>query len=207
MAMALFSEDDRRQIEAAVAELEKTSATELVVAVLPRSGDYRLSRALVAACWALAAGLAVVTLWPHWEAPLALLVQIPIGAGAYLLFGVATLWRLLISPDHAAVEVERRAFALFSEHGLHNTRDRTGMLILVSELERRVVILGDQAIHQKIGDSGWQAHVDRIVDAICAGQAARGLLQVIQELGKIHAELLPLAPGDTNELGNEIIRE
>ncbi len=203
--MALFSEYDRKQVEAAIAELEKKSATELVVAILPRSGDYRVARAVVAVCWGLAAGLGVVSLWPHQGALFSLLIQIPIGLGAYLLFGAAPLWRMLIRPEHAAVEVERRAFAVFSERGLHDTRDRTGMLILVSELERRVVILGDRTIHDKVGDSGWQAHVERVIAAIRAGQAARGLLEVIAELGRVHAELLPVGPDDTNELGNEIL--
>ena len=205
--MTLFSDDDQKQIEAAIAEVEKKSATELVVAILPQSGDYRLPRLLVAACWSLAAGLALATFWPEESAIVALLLQVPIAVVSYLALGIAPLWRALIHPARAAAEVERRAFALFAERGLHNTRDRTGMLILVSELEHRVVILGDRAIHERVGDSGWQAHVDRIVRGIRHGQAAAGVVEVIRELEKTHGELLPVAAGDTNELANEIIRK
>jgi putative membrane protein len=205
--MTLFSDDDQKQIEAAIAEVEKKSATELVVAILPRSGDYRLPRALAAACWSLAAGLAIATFRPHESALEALLLQIPVAIVAYVLLGIAPLWRLLIHPARAAAEVERRAFSLFAERGLHHTRDRTGMLILVSELEHRVVILGDRAIHERVGDSGWQAHVDRIVRGIRQRQPAAGLLEVIRELEKTHGELLPVTAGDTNELSNEIIRK
>ena len=205
--MALFTEEDRKRIEALIAEVERKSATELVVAILPRSGDYRLPRVLAAVAWALAAGIAGVTFWTEQSPFVALLLQIPVGVAAYLLFGIAPLWRRLIPPDHAAAEVERRAFALFAERGLYRTRDQTGMLILISELEHRVVILGDRAIHERVGSSGWEAYVDRIVRAIRHGQAASGVLEVIRELGQVHAELLPVQPGDTNELSNEIVRK
>src|SRR5687768_9535946 len=113
--MALFSADDQKQIEAAIAEVEKKSATELVVAILPRSGDYRLVRAVLAGCWSLAAALLVATFWPEEGVLLPLLVQVAAGVPAYLLFGLGPLWRPLINPAQAAAEVERRAFALFAE--------------------------------------------------------------------------------------------
>jgi putative membrane protein len=103
--------------------------------------------------------------------------------------------------------VERRAFELFSARGLHGTRDRTGMLILVSELEHRVVILGDRAIHERVGSAGWQTHVDHIVAAIRRGEAVTGILEVIERLDRAHAELLPAAAGDTNELPDDIVRD
>jgi putative membrane protein len=204
--MALFSDDDLKRIEAAIAEVEAQSATELVVAVLPRSGDYRLGRLFVAVCWALAASLVVATLWPGQGALVALLLQIPVSLAVYLLFGVPALWRLVIAPAEAEAAVERRAFALFAERGLHETEGRTGMLILVSELEHRVVILGDRAIHEKVGNAGWQAQVDRVVAGIRRRKGAESVLEVIAELGKAHAEHLPVAPDDRNELENRVIR-
>jgi len=101
--------------------------------------------------------------------------------------------------------VEERAFALFTERGMHRTRDRTGMLILISELEHRVVILGDVGIHEHVGDAGWQAHVDHIVQSIKRGQTAQGVVEVIERLEAAHAEHLPPRPDDTNELPNLIV--
>ena len=95
-----------------------------------------------------------------------------------------------------AESVERARFrALRVRAGSTQTQRRTGMLILISELEHRVVILGDSGIHERVGDAGWQAHVDHIVPPIRRGEAVRGVLEVIERLGRLHAELKPRARG------------
>ena len=80
------------------------------------------------------------------------------------------------------------------------------MLILVSELERRVVILGDRGIHERVGDAGWREHVDHVVEAIHDGDLARGLLDVIERLGAAHAAANPVRNDDTNELPDDLLR-
>jgi putative membrane protein len=204
--MSLLSDADCTQIENAVRALEKKSATELVVAVVPKSADYWQARLVVAVAWALAAAHAMLQFRPDVAPFVAVLLQVPIGVATFVLFGRGALARLLIPRGAAGASAERRALALFAERGLTATRDRTGMLILVSELERRVVILGDRGIHERVGDAGWRAHVDHVVAAIHRGQAARGLLDVIERLGATHAELNPVRAGDTNELPDDVIR-
>jgi putative membrane protein len=204
--MSLFSETDRRRIEEAVRALEKESATELVVAIVPRSADYWEPRIGLAIAWSLAAAIAVLRLRPELDPLWAVLLQIPMGLLTFLLFGLGPLARLLVPKSASRDAVERRAFELFAARGLHTTRDRTGMLILVSELEHRVVILGDRAIHERVGSAGWQAHVDHVIAAIQRGDAATGLLEVMERLGRAHAELLPVGQGDENEIPDDIVR-
>jgi len=204
--MSLLSEADCRRVEEAVGALEKKSATELVVAVVPRSADYWQARVVVAVAWSLAAAHAMLQFRPDVAAFVAILLQVPIGIATFFLFGRGALARLLIPRGAAGESVERRALELFASRGLTRTRDRTGMLILVSELERRVVILGDRGIHERVGDSGWREHVDHVIAAIRRGQAAQGLLDVIERLGAAHAELNPRRSDDTNELPDEIVR-
>ncbi len=205
--MALLNDDDCKLIEAAIQRIEERSATELVVAVVPRSASYVLGRALVALAWALAVGLTLLRWVPALDPALVILLELPVALVAFALFSWPPLLRLLVPPAQAARAVQTRAFALFSERGLHRTQQRTGMLILVSELERRVVILGDSGIHERVGDSGWQEHVAHIVQSIRSGKAVRGLTEVIERLGQVHAELLPVLEGDTNELPNQVVRD
>ena len=80
------------------------------------------------------------------------------------------------------------------------------MLILISELEHRVVILGDSGIHEQVGNDGWQEHVRAIVAAIKKGRLADGLIDVIGRLAKLHAEHLPVSAEDQNELPNTVLR-
>ncbi|HEV8551037.1 MAG TPA: TPM domain-containing protein, partial [Polyangiaceae bacterium] len=99
------------------------------------------------------------------------------------------------------------AFELFARHGLYRTRDHTGVLLLISELERQVVILGDQAIHGRLGAEGWQAHVDHVILAIQRGRAAEGVLEVLERLGTLLAELAPPGEQNDDELPNAVIEE
>jgi putative membrane protein len=116
------------------------------------------------------------------------------------------LERLLISKRAAEQAVEVRAFAVFAGRGLHRTRERTGLLILLSELERRVVILGDSGIHAVVGEGGWRVHVDRIVQAIHDGRAGQGVLETLEVLEPVLAERAPRSADDTNELENRVVR-
>jgi putative membrane protein len=205
-AMSMLSEADGRRIEEAIRALEKKSATELVVAVLPRSGDYWQARLVVAVAWSLATAHALLQFRPDLPPIVAVLLQVPVGIATFLLFGRGTLARQLLPRGAATESVERRAFELFSSRGLTRTRDRTGMLILVSELERRVVILGDRGIHERVGDAGWREHVDHVIDAIHRGALAQGLLDVIERLGAAHEAANPVRPDDANELPDDLLR-
>jgi putative membrane protein len=205
--VSLINTDDQRRIEAAIKAAEAKSGTELVVAVVKRSGEYWVQPMLAAVAWALAAAIAVLHFRRELDPLWAVGVEIVVGALALGLFRQRGVLHRLIPGGLAQHNVEQRALALFAERGVHRTRDRTGMLLLVSELERRVVILGDTGIHERVGDEGWRSHVDHIVSAIRGGDAATGIVQVIERLGAVHAELVPRRPDDVNELPDDLIRD
>jgi putative membrane protein len=205
--MALLDDADRARIEAAIGALEKRTQAEVVVAVLGRSTHAWLERAVVASAAALVAGLAFLEALPHVDGRLALFVELGVGFAAFALFGLTPLERLLVSRARAGREVEERAFALFARRGLYRTRSHTGVLLLVSERERRVVILGDQAIDARLGQAGWQSHIDQLVLAIRQGEAARGILELLDQLGGVLAELSPPEAQNDDELSNAVIQE
>lgn len=202
--MRRLSEADRERIDAAIRRAESETSTEIVVLLLPRSASYRFYRLFGAFGWTLAMQLVLARAFeahPFWL----VLVAPPIAAVTYAIFSVPSLTRLLVPRAYAARRVEERAFQEFAQRGIHNTRDRTGMLILISELEHRVVILGDSAIHKQVGKAGWDAHVAHIIRAIRRGDLATGVVEVVEQLGVVHAKHLPPRPDDTNELPNVIV--
>jgi putative membrane protein len=202
--MTQLSKADREQIEAAVQRAEAETSTELVVAVIAKSSDYRFHRLLGAFAWTLATQL-LVARWLEAHVFWLVLGALPVAWVAYALFGLPVFGRLMVPKAYADRKVEERAFQLFAERGLHQTRDRTGMLILISELEHRVLILGDVAIHEHVGDEGWEAHVAHIVQAIKRGELVRGVVEVVERLGAVHAQHLPRRPDDSNELPDVIV--
>jgi putative membrane protein len=205
--MSLVAEEGCAKIEAAIKRAETQSSTEFVVAIVPRSGDYVLGPMLVAAAWALGAAFVLGWFMPELPTFDVVALEVPIALATFFLFRIPALQRLLVPKSRAEELVRRRAFALFAERGLHRTRDASGMLILVSELEHKVVLLGDRGIHANVGDAGWQTHVDHIIAAIRRGDTAQGIVDVIERLSAVHAEHLTTRPDDENELSNAVLRD
>ncbi len=207
MVTSLFSEADARAVEAAIARVEQHSSAELVVAVLPRSADHWRGRVAVALAWSLAAALAALHFLPWKAADAALVAQVIVGAATFIALGWPPLQRFFVSPAGAQRAAHARAFQLFAERGLYGTQGRTALLIFVTELERRVVLLGDATIHAELGQSGWQREVARLVERIRQGRLRDGLMEVIAELEPRLAAVAPAHAGKRNELPDAIIRD
>jgi putative membrane protein len=204
---SLLSESDARDVEAAVTRVEQSTSAQVVVAVVPRSADHWQGRVLVSLAWSLAAALAALH-FRLWNSPiLALLVEVGVGALSYSLLGFPALQRWLVSPAAAEHAAHARAFQLFAERGLYGTKRRTALLIFVSELERRVVLLGDATIHAHLGEAGWQTEVARLITRIRAGRLRDGLLEVLAELEPRLAAVAPHQPDDVNELPDSVLRQ
>jgi putative membrane protein len=205
MVKALLSESEAQTIEASVARIEKRTATEVVVAVVDRSDDYWHFRVLIACGWALAFAIAALYFLPI--APvLAVALELPLALGIYFLSGLEPVYRWLIAPGAAERAVQARAFSLFAERGVHRTRDHTGLLLLVSALEHRVVILGDTGIYAMIGEQGFQDHVKHLVDRLREGHAAQGILETLERLETVLVQHIPGRTDDSNELPNALVR-
>jgi putative membrane protein len=193
-------------VEAAIARVEQSTSAQVVVAVLPKSRDHWSGRVLVSVVWSLAAALAVLHFWPGKSGIFALLGQVLVGALGYLVLGLRPLHRFLVSPAAAESAAHARAFQVFAEHGLYGTRHHTALLIFVSELERRVVLLGDATIHANLGEAGWQTEVQRLVACIRAGRLRDGLIEVLAELEPRLAAVAPRQADSANELPDSVLR-
>ncbi|HXX48791.1 MAG TPA: TPM domain-containing protein, partial [Myxococcota bacterium] len=113
-------------------------------------------------------------------------------------------WRPLLRallPAGLRRERVRRAAALAFHHGgLHATRERTGILLFVSLLERQVVVLADEGIHSRVADGTWDDVVARVLEGIRSGRADDGLVEAIRLCGEHLAAHFPRRADDVNEL-------
>jgi putative membrane protein len=195
----LLAPDALAAIEAAVRGAERTTSGEIVPIVVERSDPYSDVRIGAAAGVAIALGgvcLAFAPTLSAWLVP----TQICVFAALCWAFG----WRPLlarIAPHSLLTErVHRAASLAFHDAAVVETRERTGILIYVSLLERRVAVLADRGIHQRVSDGTWDAVVERVVAGIRAGHADRGLIDGIRLCGEILARSFPRRPDDANEL-------
>lgn len=204
--MALFTTEELKRIEAAVAEAETKTSGEIVVHYADRSAGYRWVPWAGALAAAFAAGL--VTWAIEWRNawPVSALAffeaQAVAALVAYVLAGLAPVRRLLVSNGEKAQRVHEAALAQFMSSGVAATRDRTGILVFISALEHRVEILADTAIHEVCGPDYWKSVVDSIVKGIRGGKAADAVCQAVGEIGARLSQNFPRRADDENELPN-----
>jgi putative membrane protein len=166
----------------------------------PRADAYHDVRAFGAFAFALAVAGCMHMAAPVFAFSWVIALQLPVFLAAFALLAWPPLLRAALPLGRVRAAVERRARDELLVQGVLETRERTGVLILLCELERRVVILGDKGVHARVEDAGWEQHVAHIVTAIRAGRAADGVSEVISELGKVLARDLPRSADDVNEL-------
>jgi len=202
--MSMFSKAEADRIAATVGEVEARTAGEIVVAEVPQSDDYADVRLWLTILVGLCAASAAHVVWPSLEVGYVLAIQVAVGAVAWLAASTAPVLRALLPRALAQRRVGSAAELSFFEHGVYATRDRTGVLIFLSALEHRVVILGDEGIHQRLQDPGWGELVSVLIAAIKQGRAADGVCDVVTRLGETLARDAPVRDDDTNELPNEV---
>jgi putative membrane protein len=133
-------------------------------------------------------------------------VQFVLGAFGFALARLVPGWkRMFVSEQRASAAAEEQAVNEFHRLGLSRTHARTGVLLLVSLFERRVVVLGDAGIHAKVGDEHWNATRTAILEKVRSGHVDEGLVDGIRASGAVLAQHFPWTEGDRNELPDRVV--
>ena len=208
--------EEREQIKLAVQTAEQHTNAEIVPMIVSRSGLYRDAQhrsGLILALSTLAVLLTTEILWLPWgwhasnAAWLILATILAYGAGVWL-GSCDPIIRLLTPTDRMRHKVRLRAERAFAQHALSQTRERTGVLIMVSLLEHQIYVLADQPLFQRVSVERWSRVVEAAVVRLKTGDIVGGLCQSIQMCAVLLAEVCPGHPGDNpDELSNELIQE
>ncbi len=95
----------------------------------------------------------------------------------------------------------------FVKLNMHNTRDKTGILIFVLFEERQFYILADDGINQKVEPNTWDDIRDEMQENFRNGKFLEGIKSGLQKIGSILEKHFPIKEDDTNELSNKIVLE
>jgi uncharacterized membrane protein len=97
-----------------------------------------------------------------------------------------------------------RAVEVFHQLGMQETRLRNGVLVYVALDERQFAIIGDQGIHEKVGDDFWNKEKDEMTTYFKQGDIIGGIVYFIDQIGEKLKEFFPYQADDVNELSDEI---
>jgi uncharacterized membrane protein len=113
--------------------------------------------------------------------------------------GPLALWR--------GVQARDRAIALFSALRVWDTADNNGVLIYLLLAERRIELLADRGLSEKVPAGVWADISATLSQALQRGDFERGLQEAIEAVGALlrtHCPRLP-ADRDVNELPDAIV--
>jgi putative membrane protein len=214
--MKQFSSDELQKIHDAVQAAERRTRGEIVPMVVPASARYREVSHLAGLAAALITLTGLLTFehgWGQyaWQAHhpgwimLSVVLAYAVGhwAGTFPAF-----IRFFTTNGRMTFKVRRRAELAFYEHGLHKTREGTGILIMASLLERRVQVLADKAINERVPPGTWNNLAQELTQGIKDGRPTEAFCQAIARCGDLLAQHFPARPGDNpDELSDDLIQE
>lgn len=213
---AALSEAERERIRQAVHTAEQRTSAEIVPMIVARSGLYRDAQhwaGLIAALATLASLLTIEISWVPWgwhasnASWLVLAVTLTYVCGSWI-GRVPAVIRLLTSPTRRRHKVVLRAERAFAQHAVSQTRERTGVLVMLSILEKQIYVLPDRSLAGLVSAERWKQVVQAAVERLHNGDIADGLSRAVEACGAVLAEACPGRPGDNpNELPDQVIDE
>jgi len=207
-AETFFTNEEQERIQQAVMAAEKKTSGEIVPMVVSASGRYaevELSGLVIG----LVLGTLAAFIWHDPWGSVQTYLLWPV-VGAVLGFAVCSVPRFksrLIPKHRVADAVHGRSLAAFTGHGLHYTKAHTGILILASLLERRVVVLADQGINEKVQPGTWDEVVQILTNGLRSANACDAFCKAIERCGEILEQHFPRSPDDQDELANKLVTE
>jgi uncharacterized membrane protein len=100
-----------------------------------------------------------------------------------------------------ALKAARR---VFNRLAMQKTRERNGVLIYIAAVSRKIAVIGDSGIHEKLGNDYWNDMVSHLILKFRNNQKADALSESILALGEQLGKHFPRREDDKNELKNTI---
>lgn len=114
--------------------------------------------------------------------------------------------RVFLEPHCKFMEAMDRAIEIFHALKMDQTKDRNATLVYVAYKDHQLAVLGDEGIHQKVGDQYWADEVRKMIGAFNRENMAEGIRQCVLDIGQaLHSHFPYNKETDKNELPDEIV--
>lgn len=198
--------EEFKAVEDKITELEKQSSVEFVPVFLEQADGYTALRqsyfwfSYVVVLFILQSCLAAELL--IWTYALAL----PVSFAVFALSSKSWALRLLVPKAYQQHKVEETALKVFAQEEVFATRDRTGVLILISKMEKSVFILGDKGLNSKVDPKEWSDLGQSLAKDFDQHRSGDSFLKALDGLIQRLKSDFPPRNDDSNELHNKVRR-
>jgi putative membrane protein len=211
----ILSSHDRAQLDQRIADAEKRTGAQIVLAAVKRSDAYAELPWKAFALGASIAGLlvfAMVLMLPVWVSNTTVLIAVAAILAAGSVFALMTVFihpfaRLFLSAHRSETEVRQYAESLFLSRGIFETSGHTGILMLVSLFERHVVILPDKGLSNRLTGDAMQEIIRQMTGRLAQNEISRAMEAGLEALVKAIESSAPGVSGRMDYLPDEIIEE
>lgn len=106
--------------------------------------------------------------------------------------------------DHIEDDVLDHAAFVFEELDMHKTKDRNGVLIYISVSDRKVAVIGDKGINERVPENFWNDVLGVLRSHFAAGSRADGICEAVAMVGEKLVAFHPHQRDDRDELSNDV---
>ncbi len=205
-AEKFFTKTEKEKIREATMSTKSCTMGEIAVMIVDQSSQYHEAEIIGGIVVGSFAALILTTLFFHdsiwWYIPFSFILFFPV----WFLF---KKWHALkihcIGNRRKERAVKERALKAFYEKGLYKTKHNTGVLFFISLLERKVWVLADKGIHEKIKQPTLNKLARHVAQGIQEKRSADALIEAIKEAGALLAQHYPREAGCIDELPDTIM--
>jgi putative membrane protein len=209
-----LSETDRSRLDKKIAEAEAKTSAQIVLASVKRSDSYAEIPWKAFAFGISVAGLTVFLfdmLYLQWVTNTLILLSVAVIFATGIILVFLTLLfpgfaRLFLSAHRKESETLQYAESLFLSHELFATEGRRGVLLFVSHFEKKVVILPDKGVRNRLKVDNLNNIISKMTRDLRKNNVSIALETGLEELTAALSGSAQEA-SDKNELSNEIIEE
>jgi len=203
-----FTAEEKERLRAITQEVESRTIGEIILMVVDQSDHHIGAEVLGGVLLGSLLSLIVTLLYFHssiWSyVPLSFLFFFPC---RFLFQRIEALKRLFIGVRRKEEAVRLRAERAFFEKGLYKTKKNTGVLFFLSLFERKIWVLADKGIYEKMDQETVNGFAKEVSRGIREGRACEALSKAIQEIGVLLSKHFPITPDDTDELPDDVMTE
>lgn len=217
----MLSDDDHVRVTEAIRAAETRTSGEIFCVVSDRAEHY--PETAIAAGAIAAFALPLLLVWSGFEPWLLirqwqgdampatyvieafLVLQLLVFFAVTALVGLTPLARLLTPGRVRRARMHRVATDQFLARGIHDTENRTGVLLFANLPEHHAEVVADTGIYQKVAADLWGDAVAELVKAARADDLAGGLERAVALVGAVLAEHFPPGRLNPNELPDRVV--